>query len=141
MDKFYKFTISDGIKYFKESHFGIPDPTDKDFRELDGWQILSTLYTVIELCERKAKKHEHIYICDPEGSVAYMDKKPDATFDFSTKGVDPDFSLAVQFHINGYSVNWLEKYNNKSPSGDSIYGFCFGHSPHSSALYMAFYFK
>tara|TARA_R100001244_G_C5110711_1_gene121092 strand:+ start:210 stop:635 length:426 start_codon:yes stop_codon:yes gene_type:complete len=141
MDEFYKFTIDDGIKYFKESHFGVPNPTDKDIKDLDGWQFLSTLYTVIHLCERKAKKHEHIYICDPEGSCSDMDKKPDVSFNYESKGKDPDFNLAVKFSIQDYEINWLEKYKNKTPSGKSVYGFYFGSCNLSSALGMTFYFE
>ena len=143
MNKFYKFTIDEGIKYFIESHFGVPNATDKDIKDLGGWQFLSTLYTVIHLCEEKAKTPnppKHIYICDPEGSCGYMDKKPDASFDFASL-VDPDFRYAVSFYVNGHNVNWLNKLKAKSPAGTSIYDFCFGHSPHSSALSMTFYFE
>ena len=140
MDKFYKFKIADGIKYFKESHFGVPNPTDKDIKDLDGWQFLSTLYTVIHLCEQKAKKYQYVCIHDYEGELDTLGKKPEATFDFG-RGVNLDFKYGVSFSINNYEINWLQQFQSKSPVGTSIYGFYFGHSPHSSALSIAFYFK
>ena len=140
MDKFYKFTIDEGIKYFKESQFGVPNPTDKDIKDLDGWQFLSTLYAVIHLCEQKAKKYQYVCIHDYEGELDTLGKKPEATFDFDHI-VNPDFGYAASFYINGYNVNWLNKLKAKSPVGTSIYDFCFGHNPHSSALSITFYFE
>lgn len=140
MYDFYKFNINEAVNYFKESHFGTPDPSERDIRDLDGWQFLSTLYTIIHIIEQKAKKYQHICIYDQEGELDSLGKKPESTFDFDF-AKNPDFKYAVNFSVNGYKVNWLEQYKGKSPVGTSIYGFYFGACPHSSALSIFFYFQ
>ena len=142
MDKFYKLTINEGIRYAKQNLYGVANPTDKDFRSLGGSENLSTLYGFIGLCDKKSKKYKNIYICDPEGSIGSENcDTPDIEFEIKSQVVVKHFNFRTEIYISNYKVSWLDKYTQRSPSGSFIYGLNVGHNPMSSALCMYFYFE